>query len=168
MIKQPDVLMFMFLYPHDFSKEQLKANYEYYEPRCIHESSLSPSIHSILACALDKDEEAMDFFGFATRLDLDDYNRNTREGLHMTSIAAAWMNIVYGFLGLQSDAPVLAISPKIPTRWKAYSVNLVLANARLRFRVTEGQVTIAHSGEPVDLEIWGKRTRVDRDMTVLK
>ena len=168
MIKQPDVLMFMFLYPHDFSKEQLKANYEYYEPRCIHESSLSPSIHSILACALDKDEEAMDFFGFATRLDLDDYNRNTREGLHMTSIAAAWMNIVYGFLGLQSDAPVLAISPKIPTRWKAYSVNLVLANARLRFRVTEGQVTIAHSGEPVDIEIWGKRTRVDRDMTVLK
>ena len=168
MIKQPDVLMFMFLYPHDFSKEQLKANYEYYEPRCIHESSLSPSIHSILACELDKDEEAMDFFGFATRLDLDDYNRNTREGLHMTSIAAAWMNIVYGFLGLRSDAPVLSISPKIPTRWKAYSVNLVLANARLRFRVTEGQVTIAHSGEPVDLEIWGKRTRVDRDMTVLK
>ena len=110
----------------------------------------------------------MDFFGFATRLDLDDYNRNTREGLHMTSIAAAWMNIVYGFLGLRSDAPVLSISPKIPTRWQAYSVNLVLANARLRFRVTEGQVTIAHSGEPVDIEIWGKRTRVDRDMTILK
>ncbi len=168
MIKQPDVLMFMFLYPHDFSKEQLQANYEYYEPRCIHESSLSPSIHSILACELDKDEEAMDFFGFATRLDLDDYNRNTREGLHMTSIAAAWMNIVYGFLGLRSDAPILSISPKIPTRWKAYSVNLVLPDARLRFRVSKSRVEIAHSGKPVDLDIWGKRTRVDRDMVVTK
>ncbi|MGN1262395.1 MAG: glycosyl hydrolase family 65 protein, partial [Candidatus Enteromonas sp.] len=130
--------------------------------------SLSPSIHSILACELDKDEEAMDFFGFATRLDLDDYNRNTREGLHMTSIAAAWMNIVYGFLGLRSDTPTLSISPKIPTRWKAYSVNLVLPDARLRFRVSKSQVEIAHLGKPVDLDIWGKRTRVDRDMVVTK
>ena len=56
-IKQPDVLMFMFLYPSDFTLEQKKANYEFYEPRCIHESSLSPSIHSIFACELKKDKE---------------------------------------------------------------------------------------------------------------
>lgn len=75
MIKQPDVLMFLFLYNQDFSYEDKKANYEYYEPRCIHESSLSPSVHSILAEELGKEKEALDFFGFATRLDLDDYNR---------------------------------------------------------------------------------------------
>ena len=63
-IKQPDVLMFMFLYPSEFTFEQKKANYEYYEPRCIHESSLSPSIHSIFASELGKDKEALDFFSF--------------------------------------------------------------------------------------------------------
>ena len=99
MIKQPDVLMFLMLYGSEFTQEQLAANYDFYEPRCIHESSLSPSIHSILACRLGRMQKAEDYFGFATRMDLDDYNRNTCEGLHTTSIAGAWMNIVYGFGG---------------------------------------------------------------------
>ena len=78
-IKQPDVLMFMFLYPHDFSFEQKKNNYEYYEPRCLHESSLSPSVHSIFAFELKKEKQALDFFSFATRLDLDDCITNYNE-----------------------------------------------------------------------------------------
>ena len=89
MIKQPDVLMFMFLYSKNFSFESKKINYEYYEPKCIHESSLSPSIHSVFASELQKHEEAFEFFGFATRMDLDNYNRNTKEGLHTTSLAGA-------------------------------------------------------------------------------
>ncbi len=100
--------MFMLLFNHAFTKEQLLANYEFYEPKCIHESSLSPSVHSILAAQLKKKKEAFDFFGFATRMDLDNYNRNTEEGLHTTSIAAAWMNIVYGFGGMRSDDEILA------------------------------------------------------------
>ena len=123
-IKQPDVLMFMFLYPNDFDKETKRVNYEYYESRCIHESSLSPSVHSIIASSLGKEKEALDFFSFATRLDLDDYNRNTSEGLHATSIAAAWLNIVYGFLGLTSDGKILTIKPSLPSRWKSYKVSI--------------------------------------------
>ena len=94
MIKQPDVLMFLDLYNTSFSKETKRVNYDFYEPRTIHESSLSPAIHSILAAELDKMDEAVRFFGYATRLDLDNYNRNTREGLHITSIAMAWANRV--------------------------------------------------------------------------
>ena len=124
MIKQPDVLMFMFLYSQDFSIECKKANYEYYEPRTIHESSLSPSIHSIFAAELGKDEDASKYFGFATRLDLDDYNRNTSEGIHTTSIAAAWMNIVYGFGGLRSDKSKLVLNPKILNEWDYYSFKI--------------------------------------------
>lgn len=142
MIKQPDVLMFLFLYNQDFPAEVIKANYEFYEPRCIHESSLSPSIHSILAAQIGKNKEAADFFGFATRLDLDDYNRNTCEGLHMTSIAAAWMNIVYGFLGLRSDRPVLKIAPTLPARWSHYGVKLTYRGLPLRFDVYEDHVDI--------------------------
>ncbi|HCM14276.1 MAG TPA: family 65 glycosyl hydrolase, partial [Lachnospiraceae bacterium] len=121
MIKQPDVLMMMLLHNRAFTKEQLLKNYEYYEPRCIHESSLSPSVHSILAVQLKKHEEGYRFFSFATRMDLDNYNRNTSEGLHTTSIAAAWMNIVYGFAGMRSDGDILSFSPSIPAAWNGYS-----------------------------------------------
>lgn len=124
MIKQPDVLMLMLLFNHDFTEEELRANYEYYEPKCIHESSLSPSVHSILASQLKKHDEAYRFFGFATRMDLDNYNRNSGEGIHTTSIAAAWMNIVYGFGGMRSDAKVLEFHPSIPTKWQGYSFRI--------------------------------------------
>jgi len=67
----------MFLYNQSFSLAEKQANYNYYEPRCIHESSLSPSVHSIFASELGRDREAFDFFRFATRIDLDNYNRNT-------------------------------------------------------------------------------------------
>ena len=77
MIKQPDVLMFMFLYNQSFTLAEKQANYDYYEPRCIHEFSLSPSVHSIFAAELGRPQEAFDFFRFATRIDLDNYNRNT-------------------------------------------------------------------------------------------
>ncbi len=163
MIKQPDVLMFLFLYNQDFTYEEKKANYEYYEPRCIHESSLSPSVHSILAEELGKEEEALAFFGFATRLDLDDYNRNTAEGLHMTSIAAAWMNIVYGYLGLRSDKEELAVNPALPKKWKHYSVKLNYRDAHLRFDVYPDRLAIKNEGASVRLKIYGKSVLIERE-----
>ena len=124
MIKQPDVLMIMLLFNHAYTEDQIRANYEFYEPKCIHESSLSPSVHSILASQLKKKEEAYEFFRFATRMDLDNYNRNTEEGLHTTSIAAAWMNIVYGFGGMRSDGDKLSFSPSIPVGWETFSFRI--------------------------------------------
>jgi len=157
-VKQPDVLMFMFLHNQQFTSKSKQANFEYYEPRCIHESSLSPSVHSVLASELGKRDQAYEFFRFATRLDLDDYNRNTREGLHTTALAAAWVNIVYGFGGMRSDGPVLAFAPTLPDAWASYSFRVryrgsviqVDVGARtVRFRVSEGKaVTVLIYGEP--------------------
>ena len=135
MIKQPDVLMFIFLFMTQYDIDVKKANYDYYEPHTIHESSLSPSIHSIFASELGYDRAAEDFFSFASRLDLDDYNRNTKEGLHLTSIAAAWMNIVYGFGGLRSDGDILELNPTLPTKWDGYSFNFEYKGAHLRLEV---------------------------------
>ncbi|MBR0295212.1 MAG: family 65 glycosyl hydrolase [Bacilli bacterium] len=165
-IKQPDVLMFMFLYPSDFTYEQKKANYEYYEPRCIHESSLSPSIHSIFASELGKEDEALNFFNFATRLDLDDYNRNTCEGLHMTSIAAAWMNIVYGFLGLRSDKEQIELNPTLPKRWNKYRVNLYYQNRIIKSEVNKDYLNIDVIGESITLKIYGKDVRIDKNLRI--
>jgi len=120
MLKQPDVLMLMLLFNDSFSEEEIRNNYEFYEPRCIHESSLSPSVHSILAMQLKKHSEGYDFFEFTTRLDLDNYNRNSHEGLHTTSLVASWMNIVYGFGGMRSDGDRLSFNPSIPKEWDGY------------------------------------------------
>ncbi len=168
MIKQPDVLMFLFLYDQDFSFAEKKANYEYYEPRCIHESSLSPSVHSILAEELGKEEEALSFFGFATRLDLDDYNRNTKEGLHMTSIAAAWMNIVYGYLGLRSDKEKLSLSPALPKRWSHYSVRLSYHGSPLRFDVFPDKLVVKNDGRAVELVIYGKKETIEKERVIAR
>ena len=142
MIKQPDVLMMMFLFNSDFDISILRANYDFYEPRCIHESSLSPSIHSILALQLEKEAEGYKFFEFATRLDLDNYNRNTKEGLHLTSIYAAWMNIVYGYGGLRTDSLPIKLNPSIPPAWDHYSFNFTFKNIFVKVDVYKTYFTL--------------------------
>ncbi len=164
MIKQPDVLMFLFLYNQDpaFTPAIKRANYDYYEPRCIHESSLSPSIHSILATELGYHEQAFDFCRFATRLDLDNYNRNTDQGLHMTSIAAAWMNVVYGFGGMRSDGERLSFKPVIPRDWRGYSFRIRCRGSVLA--VSIGKTAAAFkvvNGPAVVLDIYDEERRID-------
>lgn len=167
MIKQPDVLMFQLLYSGDFTRECKKANYEYYEPLCIHESSLSPSVHSIIATEIGKYDEALKFFKFATRLDLDDYNRNTKEGLHTTSISAAWLNIVYGFAGLRSDKEI-SISPMLPKSWKSYSFKITVKGCVVKISVTKDNVIIENLSKiPLNLLVYGKNLTVS-DKIILK
>lgn len=161
MIKQPDVLMAMFLYPDDFTAEEKRINYDFYEPRCIHESSLSPSIHAILAQELGRDDAAFDFFGFATRMDLDNYNRNTCDGLHLTSIAAAWVTIVYGFGGLRISQGRISLSPRLPKAWKRYVFRFCVEESVVCAEVTEAGCALSLlSGKPVNLTMNGQPVRV--------
>ena len=158
MIKQPDVLMFLYLYNSSFSTDVKRVNYEYYEPKTIHESSLSPAIHSILAAELGKMDDAVRFFGFATRLDLDNFNRNTREGLHTTSIAMAWANIVYGFAGLRSDGDMLSFAPRMPERWKTLEFSLVCRGRVIRVRMEkEGTTFSLVKGEPLNIRVYSRQ-----------
>lgn len=162
MIKQPDVLMAMFLYPDDFTDELLAANYDFYEPRCIHESSLSPSIHAILASRLGRRQAARDFFGFATRLDLDNYNRNTCEGLHITSLAAAWLTIAEGFARLHIANGRVLLNPWLPEDWEGYSFRIRVKESRIRVSVThEGTTLSLLGGVPVDVVLNGKAQHVN-------
>ncbi len=164
MIKQPDVLMMLYLYNSSFSEEVKRVNYDYYQPRTIHESSLSPAIHSILAAELGKMEEAVRFFGYATRLDLDNYNRNTREGLHITSIALAWVNIVYGFAGLRSDAETLRFAPRLPDRWRELAFSVVYRGRVIRLRMTpEGTAFSLAEGQPLNVEVCGQPVLLDAE-----
>ena len=157
MIKQPDVLMFLYLYNSSFSKDVKRINYEYYEPRTIHESSLSPAVHSILAAELGKMDEAIDFFGHATRLDLDNYNRNTREGLHTTSIALSWINIVYGFAGLRSDGEPIRFAPHLPDRWGRLSFSLTWRGRVIGVEMKKDETLFSlRQGAEVELIVYDK------------
>ena len=168
MIKQPDVIMFQLLYNSDFTLEQKRANYMFYEPRCIHESSLSPSVHSILATEIGEYKQAYDFFAFATRMDIDDYNRNTHEGLHTTSISAAWLNIVYGFAGLRSDGEI-SLNPICPDSWESYSFKLTVGGTLLSIRVDKKGVSITNSSQKsVKLVIYGKEYTIADKLEIKK
>ena len=162
MIKQPDVLMMLYLYNSSFSRSVKEVNYGYYQPRTIHESSLSPAIHSILAAELGRMDEAVDLFGFATRLDLDNYNCNTREGLHITSIAMAWANIVYGFAGLRSDGDRLSFAPHLPERWRRLSFSLTY-KGRILTVCMEPERTVIRlkSGVPMALVVYDESHTLD-------
>lgn len=163
MIKQPDVLMAMFLYPEDFTAEEKRINYDFYEPRCIHESSLSPSIHAILAQELGMDDQAFDFFGFATRMDLDNYNRNTCEGLHLTSIAAAWVTIVYGFGGLRIANGRISLAPHLPKAWRRYAFRFRVEDSVVLAQVSEDGCELSLlSGGPVGVTLYGKAAVVGK------
>ena len=162
MIKQPDVLLSMLLFNNDYTPNQKKVNYLYYEPRCIHESSLSPAIHSILANEVSLTKEAIDFFAYATRLDLDNYNRNTSEGLHITSMAAAWMNIVYGFGGMRSDGPLLSFAPTIPPGWTQYRFSIEYKTSRITITVDQHQATFSKNDDhiPVSFLVYGQKLTI--------
>ncbi len=168
MIKQPDVLMLMFLFNSSYSEEQIRNNYEYYEPRCIHESSLSPSVHSVLAAQLKKHEEAYAFFEFATRMDLDNYNRNTNEGLHTTSIAAAWVNIVYGFGGMRSDGEILSFAPSIPKKWNSYSFHITYGGDVIAVTVNPKEVSFfTKDGTELDILVYQEKVKINGKPSII-
>lgn len=162
LIKQPDVLLFYFLFGSEFERDSLRRNFDYYEPRCSHESSLSPAIHSILAARLGETEKAFDYAHYASRLDLDDYQNNTHEGLHVTSMAGAWMNLVYGFGGLRSDGEKLSFDPVCPAQWKAFSFRLYVSDRDIMtVRVEPQQVLFTMSdSQSAQIEVFGKPVTV--------
>ncbi|OXA92848.1 glycoside hydrolase family 65 protein [Flavobacterium hercynium] len=160
-IKQADVLQCFYFFEDHFSKEELQRNFEFYESFTVHESSLSPCVHSIQAAVLDKMDMAYTFYLRTSRLDLDDYNKEVEEGCHITSMAGTWMSIVEGFGGMRVKNDQLQFSPKIPKEWKEYSFKINFRNQILKVSVNHNEtyftvdgdqdLTIIVNGNPVNV-----------------
>ncbi|SOE23630.1 maltose phosphorylase [Spirosomataceae bacterium TFI 002] len=120
-IKQADVLQGMYFFENDFSIEELERNFDFYEPMTVHESSLSPCIHTILACKLGRLEKAYEMYVRTARLDIDDYNNDTEDGLHITSMAGTWLSVVKGFGGMKVTDDGLTFNPQLPSQWESFS-----------------------------------------------
>ena len=123
-IKQADVLQGLYYFENEFTQEELQRHYDFYEPLTVHESSLSPCIHSILAAKLGDEKRAYDFYLRTARLDLNDYNNDTRDGLHITSMAGTWMTIIKGFAGMEVKNDQLIFSPLLPKNWESLSFKI--------------------------------------------
>lgn len=124
-IKQADTLQGFYFFEDHFTKEELQKHYEFYEPFTVHESSLSPCVHSVLASALGKTDEAYTLYLRTARLDLDDYNKEVHEGLHITSMAGTWLSIVEGFAGMRVKNGKLHFTPRLPKHWKSLSFKVI-------------------------------------------
>ena len=145
-IKQADTLQGFYFFEDDFTKEQLEKHFDFYEPFTVHESSLSPCVHSIQAAALGRMEQAYTFYLRTSRLDLDDYNKEVHEGLHITSMAGTWMSIVEGFGGMRVKNNQLHFEPRIPEQWKGYSFKVNFRNAIVKVEVNHEETKVAVEG----------------------
>ncbi len=161
-IKQADVLQCFYFFEDHFSKEELHRNFEFYESFTVHESSLSPCVHSIQAAALDKMEMAYTFYLRTSRLDLDDYNKEVEEGCHITSMAGTWMSIVEGFGGMRIKHDTLHFSPRIPKEWNGYSFKINFRNQILKVAVTQNQTNFVLEGNTeITVNVNGKEILVE-------
>jgi maltose phosphorylase len=156
-IKQADVLQGIYLFEDHFDKETIKANFDFYEPKTVHESSLSPCVHSILAASIGNKKMAYEMYLRTSRLDLDDYNHEADEGLHITSMAGTWMSIVEGMAGVRIDETGLSINPIIPNDWKSYSFNMLFRDIPLNIKIDNQSVIIKNNGDiDVEAKIYGE------------
>ncbi|MDI1316174.1 glycoside hydrolase family 65 protein [Flavobacterium sp.] len=146
-IKQADTLQGFYFFEEDFSREQLEKHFDFYEPFTVHESSLSPCVHSIQAATLGRMEQAYTFYLRTSRLDLDDYNKEVEEGLHITSMAGTWMSIVEGFGGMRVKNDTLHFEPRIPKEWDGYSFKINFRNQILKVSVNQNDTKFVLEGE---------------------
>ncbi len=156
-IKQADTLQSMYWFEEDFSDEELKRHFDFYEPLTVHESSLSPCIHSILAAKIGYEKKSYEMYLRTARLDLDDYNNDTEDGLHITSMGGTWMAFVMGFGGLRTRSGKLVMNPFLPRKWKSYQFRIDFRGAHLSLMKQKNKLTVVNfSGKEVPLEIWGE------------
>ena len=151
-IKQADTLQGFYMFEDHFSTKELERHFDFYEPFTVHESSLSPCVHSIQAAKLDRMQQAYTFYLRTSRLDLDDYNHEVEEGLHITSMAGTWMSIVEGFGGMRVVNNTLSFSPKIPKEWKSYAFKVNFRNQIITVKVAQNGTHFELNGKE-DLDI---------------
>lgn len=160
-IKQADVLQGMYFLEDRFDTDTIKRNYEFYEARTVHESSLSPCVHSVLASRVGNGSKAYELYVRTARLDLDDYNHEVKEGLHITSMAGTWISIVEGFGGMRIREDMLSFNPLIPAEWKSYSFKVWYRENALKVNVSPKEVTIINeAGDSLIFKIYGREQKV--------
>ena len=161
-IKQADMLQSVFWFENDFSDDEIKRHFDYYEPLTVHESSLSPCVHSILAAKIGYEKKSYEMYLRTARLDLDNYNNDTDDGLHITSMGGTWMAFVMGFGGVRVKNNRLVFNPFLPKKWKAYSFRINFRGAHLEVKMERNGFTVVnHSNQKVSIQVWNEQADIE-------
>jgi alpha,alpha-trehalose phosphorylase len=150
-IKQADIVLAMFLLGNEFSMEQKKRNFDYYDPLTTGDSSLSACIQSIVAAEIDYDDIATKYMRYAVLMDLADVGGNVKDGVHVASIGGTWMAIVYGLAGMRDYGGKISFNPKKFVDKLAFP--LLVRGQRIEVKIEKGAATYTlRQGE--GLSIW--------------
>jgi trehalose/maltose hydrolase-like predicted phosphorylase len=152
LLKQPDVVMLMYLLPDEFDAATKRANFEYYEARTLHKSSLSPFIHAIVGIEVGDTTRAVQYFERSALVDLADNQGNTAEGMHIASAAGTWQILVNGFGGLRILGGQVTLTPWLPTDWEGIRFRIRWRGRPIRVAVDRTHVELLLGGPPGDTE----------------
>ena len=167
-IKQADVLQGLYFFEEDYDLDTIRRNYNFYEPRTVHESSLSPCVHAIIAAKLGDEERAYQFYLRTARLDLDDYNNDTQDGCHITSMAGTWMSVIEGFAGMRVKDGKLSFQPFLPKKWTSFSFNIGFRGSLLNIKVGTGGIELKNLSDiTAAVIVFGKERIVTPDNPLL-
>ncbi len=167
-IKQADVMQGIYYFKEDFDRESTARHYDFYEPRTVHESSLSPCIYSILAADLEREEKAYQLYLRTARLDLDNYNTDTDDGLHITSMAGTWMSIVKGFAGFEVKDGQLQFRPFLPTAWDGFNFMIMFRGRRIKVEVSQKETAFSlKTGENLTIKVYDKEYQLNSDQPLV-
>ena len=161
--KQADLVLAMTEFGDRFTEEEKRKNFRFYDQVTTHDSSLSMAVFSILACEIGDADTAYRYFMSAARLDLENLQGNTKDGLHMANMAGAWTGLVKGFGGMRCADGALRFAPVCPKEWNSYSFRVTYRGRLIEVRVNqEGEsyqllrgepITVFSHGEPVCLTL---------------
>ncbi len=164
-IKQADVLQGLYFLNHLYDVDTIRRNFDFYEPMTVHESSLSPCVHSILAAQLGYHEKAVEMYQRTARLDLDNINNDTVDGLHITSMAGSWLAIAHGFAGMRTTDG-LSLAPFLPEVWQGYAFQFHYRDRLIRVSVKRGEACVELlEGMPLKLRLCGEERTLSERIT---
>lgn len=164
--KQADTVLAHFLLEDEQDFATIKNSYYFYEKITTHDSSLSSCIFSIMAAKIGEVDKAYKYFRETARMDLDNIQGNTKDGLHLANMGGAWLAIVHGFAGLRIKESGLYLSPVIPEEWSGYECTLQYKERLLRVNVTKQGVSIQNLGQTIDLHVFNKPYTINENETL--
>jgi len=151
-LKQPDVIMLMYMLPDEFSDAAKKANYEFYERRTMHKSSLSPAIHAIMGIEVGDYSTAHRYFERSAYVDLVNNQGNTEDGIHIASAGGTWQSVVCGFGGFRVRQGQMTFKPWLPEHWEEVRFTIQWRGKRLEVSIGQSECAFQLEGEQKDTE----------------
>lgn len=152
--KQADILMMFFLLADMFEEKVKRANWQYYEKRTLHDSSLSLSTHCILACDMGEEDLAYELFLRSCGIDMGEDPHSSDEGIHAAAIGGIWQCVVYGFGGVRMVGNHLRIEPKLPKVWNRLTFELTVKGQKLVIQANHSLFAVRNETGKKQIEFW--------------